>query len=762
MKNPFSRYSEMGIRKRVFLPLIVVFVPLLLLEAFIYFQWFRVHKETEVQANLELARAVAKNFEAFLQGLIRNELAVGLALTASQPMTERDRDRLLDTFKARNPEFRSIFWMNPDGAVIASSLRSYIGFDLSDRSFFQKVKHGQEWAVSELIVGRATGKPAFTVSCGIRNEKGALLGVVAASIEPDRMESVLGIPRSGDAGVSLIDNKGMHVFRYPPSTYTWEQRNWLKLYPILGEALKGKEIVNASHVSKIRSGTKRIVAFTPIPSIGWIASCSRAEPEVIAEITGTMLPQALLVLLVTLAAFGAAVSLSRPITGSILKLRNHFAAIGRGETENLAPISGPEELKDLAVAFNQMAGDVRSREASLRQSEQRWATTLASIGDAVIATDVDAKITFMNSVAEGLTGWTLREASQKPVPEVFNIINEQTRKAVDNPVTRVLREGNVIGLANHTVLFRKDGTQVAIDDSGAPIRDDTGNILGVILVFRDITERKQAEEELRKSRDELELRVKERTVELKNANINLKRANRRLETLNKELQDFAFVASHDLQEPLRKIRSFGDMLAARPAISLDKASTDYVKRMQSAASRMQTLLNSLLSYSRVTTKAEPRTNTDLKNSVDAALSNLEIMIKEKNACIEAGDLPTVKADPVQMIQLFQNLIANALKYHRDGEAPHVKIYSREAGDEKEVYEIFVEDNGIGFEEKYLDRIFLPFQRLHGRSSGYEGVGMGLAICKKIVERHGGEITARSAPGKGSTFIVTLPAEGKVG
>jgi light-regulated signal transduction histidine kinase (bacteriophytochrome) len=226
---------------------------------------------------------------------------------------------------------------------------------------------------------------------------------------------------------------------------------------------------------------------------------------------------------------------------------------------------------------------------------------------------------------------------------------------------------------------------------------------------------------------------------------------------DKELQDFAFIASHDLQEPLRKVRSFGDMLVAKCGGSLDETSRDYIARMKRATERMQNLLDSLLLYSRVTTKTAPKKNTDLGKSVEAALSNLEMTVKEKNVCVEVGDLPTVQADGVQMIQLFQNLIGNALKYHRDGEAPQVRIYSGKTGDEKGACQILVEDNGIGFEEKYLERIFLPFQRLHGRRSGYKGVGMGLAICKKIVDRHGGEITARSRLGKGSTFIVTLPA-----
>ena len=156
-------------------------------------------------------------------------------------------------------------------------------------------------------------------------------------------------------------------------------------------------------------------------------------------------------------------------------------------------------------------------ELALQESEQRWATTLASIGDAVIATDTSGSIVFMNAVAEKLTGWTLMDASQKPVTEVFNIVNEHTRRQVECPVAKVLQKGIIVDLANHTILVRKDGTEVSIDDSGAPIRDDEGNTTGVVLIFRDITERRRAEEELQKSREELEKRVQERTAELQQA-----------------------------------------------------------------------------------------------------------------------------------------------------------------------------------------------------------------------------------------------------
>jgi PAS domain S-box-containing protein len=343
----------------------------------------------------------------------------------------------------------------------------------------------------------------------------------------------------------------------------------------------------------------------------------------------------------------------------------------------------------------------------------------------------------------GVTGY------QRPNDEILARLDTEDLPVVRAKVEAALDPINPQPYSAEYRINLPDGSTRWIEAHGIASFEGSGEkrqATSLVGTVADITERKRMEEDLRRSRDQLELRVQERTVEL--------------ELRNKELQEFAFVASHDLQEPLRKVRTFGNMLAVKCGASLDETSRDYLRRMQTAATRMQNLLRSLLTYSRVTTKTEPIKKTALDQSVDVALSNLEITIKEKNARFEVGNLPTVRADPVQMIQLFQNLIGNALKFSREGEAPYVKIYAREVPGAIGAYEICVEDNGIGFGERYLDKIFLPFQRLHGRSSKYEGVGMGLAICKKIVERHGGKITARSELGRGSTFIVTLPASRK--
>jgi signal transduction histidine kinase/DNA-binding response OmpR family regulator len=226
----------------------------------------------------------------------------------------------------------------------------------------------------------------------------------------------------------------------------------------------------------------------------------------------------------------------------------------------------------------------------------------------------------------------------------------------------------------------------------------------------------------------------------------------KLELSNRDLQEFAYVASHDLQEPLRKVLAFGDRIAKKYGVLLDDTGRDYLKRMVEASQRMQVLINDLLTLSRVATLAQPFTAVDLNVLGQAVVADLEHQIERTQARVDLGALPTLQADPTQIRQVLQNLIGNALKFHPAQRSPIITV---SATTDKDTCQISVADNGIGFDIQYLDRIFKPFQRLHDREA-YEGSGMGLAICRRIVERHGGSITAASTPGEGSTFRVTLP------
>jgi light-regulated signal transduction histidine kinase (bacteriophytochrome) len=314
-------------------------------------------------------------------------------------------------------------------------------------------------------------------------------------------------------------------------------------------------------------------------------------------------------------------------------------------------------------------------------------------------------------------------------------------------IFELLFESPQISIQKEFRFKHKDGSWRVLETVSKMIDDSESGISGILVNSRDVTQR---------NRDEAKLRV----------------YTAKLEQSNRELQDFAYVASHDLQEPLRKVQAFGDRLFRKYNDSLNEEGQDYIRRMRDAAGRMQTLIGDLLTFSRITTKAQPFQSVDLHKICEEVVSDLEVRIEQTGGKVEIGELLTIDADAVQMRQLFQNLIGNALKFHRAGVPPVVKIFAetvsvtgasftfegqemQTSNDSEQVCHLIFEDNGIGFEDKYLEKIFTVFQRLHGRNE-YEGAGIGLAVCRKIVERHNGTITASGEVNKGAKFLVTLP------
>ena len=271
-----------------------------------------------------------------------------------------------------------------------------------------------------------------------------------------------------------------------------------------------------------------------------------------------------------------------------------------------------------------------------------------------------------------------------------------------------------------------DGTHKFILDSAAPIRTSNGSICGAVTINQDITECKQLEKKLKEINDDL------------------MRSNR-------DLEQFAYVASHDLQEPLRMISSYTQLLAERYKGQLDEKADKYIAYAVDGAVRMQQLINDLLAYSRIGTKKAPPEPVDTHAALGEALRNLSVTITENSAIITNGDLPVVQVDPMQVVQLFQNLISNAVKFHGD-KLPLIHVSAVESEHE---WLFSVEDNGIGIDHEYKDKLFIIFKRLHTRME-YPGTGIGLALCKHIVERHRGRIWFESEPATGSTFYFTLP------
>jgi light-regulated signal transduction histidine kinase (bacteriophytochrome) len=325
--------------------------------------------------------------------------------------------------------------------------------------------------------------------------------------------------------------------------------------------------------------------------------------------------------------------------------------------------------------------------------------------------------------------------------------------------------------------------------SFTPVLDENGQVYGVMNTAAEVTDLVLAQQALADSEmryrnlaQELEEQVEDRTQELASineelaasneeyaaTNEELEAANRLLSRSNDNLQQFAYVASHDLQEPLRKIQQFGNLIQLRQGnYSLDVEATGYIERMQSAASRMSTLIRDILAYSRIDTHQESSQPVSLNQVIAEVRTNLELLINETGAVLTVDELPTIPGDFAQLSQLFQNLLSNALKFRKEDVTPVLEVLVAQVPANqfpvdapsvrlaKTYYRIDVKDNGIGFDTKYVDRIFQVFQRLHGKGE-YAGTGIGLAICQRVATNHGGTITAHSEPDRGSTFSVYLP------
>ncbi|MEJ8804482.1 PAS domain S-box protein [Pontibacter sp. H249] len=392
-------------------------------------------------------------------------------------------------------------------------------------------------------------------------------------------------------------------------------------------------------------------------------------------------------------------------------------------------------LKDKQI-FTGIVHDItelKKAEAALRESENKINSIIQGAVDGIITINKRGIIEMVNPAAAKQFGYNAEEL----LGQSINMLMPEPDSSLHDSYMHhyhVTGEKRIIGIGREVTGMRKDGTIFPFYLSISEVQlGDRKVYTGFV---HDITKQKLTEERLRRYAAELE-------------------------RSNRELQDFAYVSSHDLQEPLRKIQAFGDRLLTKEYDNLSEQGKDYVDRMLNAASRMQNLINDLLGFSRVTTKSKPFVKVKLDDILTEVISDLEVTIEQTNTQIIRSPLPEIEAEPTQIRQLFQNLLSNAIKFRKENESPIINIYAKNlqrqahltATPGDEVTEIYVEDNGIGFDEKYLDRIFNIFQRLEGQK--YEGSGIGLAVCRKIAIRHGGDITAQSQPGIGTRFIITL-------
>jgi len=496
----------------------------------------------------------------------------------------------------------------------------------------------------------------------------------------------------------------------------------------------------------------------------------------------------------------------------------------------------------------------RSR-ADIAHSQNEMHVTLQSIGDAVIATDTAGRVTRMNGEASRLTGWQEEEATGRQFGDIMTLVNSRTRVSVASPIQHVLREGKTVGLANHTTLISRTGREWQIADSAAPIRNSDGHLLGIVMVFRDVTEEYAAREVLAHRKRQLDLALDAAGMGIWDWEI----ANNRVEWIghqaalfgirpedfdgsltstqalvhpddwdmtiagalatsrdgadydqtfrtvwpdgslhriravaklirdddgkpwrvigtaqditdqklaeerllatvdalsrsNVELERFAYVASHDLQEPIRSMVAYSQLLGQRYGDSLDADAKAFLGFIIQGAKRMQALVLDLLEYSQASAGGRPFAPVDMREVVSAACANLTQAIADSKANIQVEEMPTVLGDESQLVSLMQNLIGNAVKFHLPGVSPCVTLSAHIADC---TATIEVADNGIGIDPVDQSKVFEIFKRLH-TPQDYPGTGVGLSLAVRIIERHGGAIHLDSALGQGSRFRVTLP------
>jgi PAS domain S-box-containing protein len=683
---------------------------------------YRDQRDLELGANAELARAVAGAFDGFVRSVLRTEHAVGVSavLHGTAAMNEE-----LARVKAEFPEIRYLSWVDPRGHVRSSTEPGLVGRSVFARDYFQHLLDGDPWHVGPLVRSLVDEAPVFVIARAVRGTRGELVGAVAAAVDADRLDSLLGA-RARRGRISIIDSAGTLVARQSPGETSWAARRAAADHPRVRRALGGVEEVGIYRWPPSRD--RRIGALVPIPSIGWVAQASRPLDEALAPVRRLAIWHAIVMLGVVASALAAALLLARRIAVPLRALERH-AALLAGEGEARAPARGPSEVQRVALSLESMAARLAKRRADLEaanrrlsESEERFRLLAAAaeahgteleavlgalpVGLAIV--DVAGHVIRVNDLAREMLGASPEDVSRFRV----SLPDGRAVPERDQPLDRALRGETVRGEVLR--VERPSGAAPTwLAANAAPIRGPGGDLRGAVVALLDVTE---------------------------------------LHELQEERETLMQTVSHDLRTPLHAIVGHAEILRRRG----DDEARRRAETILASAGRMTRLIGDLVDAARLEAGhlallLEP---VDLVAYLGGWKERMAGALEMERVRIRAPDaVPAVLADAGRLEQILVNLVSNALKYSLADSEVQIELVAT-AG----ALRLSVADRGPGIPPEELPRLFERYYRAKS-ASRTEGLGLGLFITRKLVDAHGWRIEVASEPGRGSVFTVVVPLAG---